>query len=219
MATTVLDFLSEKSNQDILFAYCYRLTRSKSAAKDLNQDVNERIICNYQKGKVVEIGRGYMVRIAHSIFVDEKRKAAVKQRVVGEVAYLFGGDHVILPGLPELGESKSTIAELLTRSKYLSESEKAIMYLRCFTDKQFNEIANERGLVMCSLLSAAFRAVRKLRAEFEENKLSQADLTKALDGHDEVPVGIENINIELTSRGRQPKQKARSTSNAMVCTI
>ena len=213
----VLDFLSENRQQEKLLRYCLRLTRSMAAAKDLAQDVNVRIINSFNKEKITEINGAYLALTAHSIFVDNKRKASRKQATIEEVKYLFRGDDIEMPQVQD--KTTTTLMNILNGSKYLSESEKTVLCLRLFTDKQFNEIASERGVILGSVISMHFRAINKLRSEFEENKMSCSDLYWALDGHDKLPEELESMHIEFTSRGRRPGAKNKAKPKEAGCTI
>lgn len=161
-----------------VFGLLYRLTGSRDSAEDLLQETFLRLVRHI--GSYDHAGRfeAWLFRIAANLARDHARK----HRRRGPTASLDGDadgtgllDRLAAePDDPASGllaeEQRRRLAELLER---LSPQDREILMLRHYGELSFQEIAELLGIPLGTALARAHRALKRLRASFEQSEAAE----------------------------------------------
>ncbi len=148
-----------KRTQSKLYDYIFFIVKDSHIADDIFQDTFIRVIDNLQKGRYKESGKfmGFLLRIAHNLIMDHFRKKK-NQKVIEsdndleKECYKLGGNTDSNREDQYIRDRSMTELNLLMNA--LPESQREVVYLRCYQNLSFKEIAEKTS---CSINTALGR--------------------------------------------------------------
>ncbi len=158
MTHTELQRLYDEHAQ-ALYAFLLGLTRCEADTKDLLQDVFVRLARSPECLQGVVSERGYLIRLAHNLFVDMARRRGVRER---------GGERLEaeLAGLFSKGpdEDSAAFRESLDRALgQLPQEQRAVVHLKLWQGLTFEAIAEALDISPNTAASRYRYGVDKLR--------------------------------------------------------
>ncbi|MCF0192083.1 MAG: sigma-70 family RNA polymerase sigma factor [Prevotella sp.] len=143
------DFLLERVKGDI-FSYILVVVRNKELAEDIFQDTFIKIIMKLQEGRYSDNGKflSWAIRIAHNAILDLFRKQ--KSQNIFDPNY--GDDmsrfsqSVFDHPKEQFIVNKQVLKDAKNLMMQLPESQREVVYMRCFQDISFKEIAEITGV-------------------------------------------------------------------------
>jgi len=143
------DLLLDRVKGDV-FSYILVVVRNKEMAEDIFQDTFIKIITRLQEGRYSDNGKfvSWAIRIAHNAILDIFRKQ--KSQNIFDSNY--GDDmsrfsqSVFDGSKEEFMVSKQVLKDARNLMMQLPESQREVVYMRCFQDISFKEIAEITGV-------------------------------------------------------------------------
>lgn len=136
-----------------IIRYCTTMTKNKSSAEDLVQEVYVRAMTHWNMLRSLDGSqcRAWLYKTARNLFIDQARKQARETQADDEKMEL----------LPfEEDYSRAAVAQLIGR---LPENERAIFSMRCFEGYNSQELGKIFSLPPATIRSRLSSARRRLR--------------------------------------------------------
>jgi RNA polymerase sigma-70 factor (ECF subfamily) len=125
-----------------LFAFLLNLTRSETETRDVMQEVFARLAERPQRFDGVRGERGYLLRLAHNLAIDQTRRrmahANAIERAALEPAELFAN----APD-PDAKAFQQAVASAMGE---LPDDQRAVVHLKIWEELTFAEIAETLGI-------------------------------------------------------------------------
>ncbi len=143
------DLLLERVKDDI-YSYIYIVARNKELAEDIFQDTFIKIIMRLQEGRYCDNGKfiSWAIRIAHNAILDVFRRQ--KSHDLFDSNY---GDDMSRFSQSVFDDSKEhniishqVLKDAKKLMMELPENQREVVYMRCFQDISFKEIAEITGV-------------------------------------------------------------------------
>lgn len=166
--TTLVELYSPR-----VFGLLYRLTGSRDVAEDLMQETFLRMVRTIDQ--YVHVGKfePWLFRIAANLARDHARRV---RRQGPPASWDSPGDDEPPPGAGGTVEDgpddqllrQEACQRLVAGLNRLSPAEREVLMLRHFSGMSFRDIAEALGVPLGTALARAHRALRRLRAELED---------------------------------------------------
>ena len=160
------DKLLERYKEKV-FKYIFSMTKEKSTAEDIFQDVFVRIIVGLREGKYTSKGffSYWVSTITRNILIDHFRK----DRILA--ADLNNNNDITKMYLPQLTDVSAETTIVNTQVKdsavklmnHLPELQREVVYMKYFEDKSFKEIASLTNVSINTSLGRMRYAILNLR--------------------------------------------------------
>ena len=160
------DKLLERYKEKV-FKYIFSMTKEKSTAEDIFQDVFLRIIVGLREGKYTSKGffSYWVSTITRNILIDHFRK----DRILA--ADLNNNNDITKMYLPQLTDVSAETAIVNTQVKdsavklmnHLPELQREVVYMKYFEDKSFKEIASLTNVSINTSLGRMRYAILNMR--------------------------------------------------------
>ena len=160
------DKLLERYKEKV-FKYIFSMTKEKSTAEDIFQDVFVRIIVGLREGKYTSKGffSYWVSTITRNILIDHFRK----DRILA--ADLNNNNYITKMYLPQLTDVSAETAIVNTQVKdsavklmnHLPELQREVVYMKYFEDKSFKEIASLTNVSINTSLGRMRYAILNMR--------------------------------------------------------
>ncbi len=160
------DKLLERYKEKV-FKYIFSMTKEKSTAEDIFQDVFVRIIVGLREGKYTSKGffSYWVSTITRNILIDHFRK----DRILA--ADLNNNNDITKMYLPQLTDVSAETAIVNTQVKdsavklmnHLPELQREVVYMKYFEDKSFKEIASLTNVSINTSLGRMRYAILNMR--------------------------------------------------------
>lgn len=173
-----LDELVARYNNRV-FGMLYRMTGSREAAEDLAQETFLRVVRTIDRYEHSGRFEAWLFRIVGNLARDFVRRRKRREPAASlddaddagwaaEIAATGGQS----PETAVVGRENET--ELQASLERLGPMDREILLLRHFSDLSFQEIADLLGVPLGTALARAHRALKRLRAEFDEGSADDA---------------------------------------------
>lgn len=160
------DKLLERYKEKV-FKYIFSMTKEKSTAEDIFQDVFVRIIVGLREGKYTSKGffSYWVSTITRNILIDHFRK----DRILA--ADLNNNNDITKMYLPQLTDVSAETTIVNTQVKdsavklmnHLPELQREVVYMKYFEDKSFKEIASLTNVSINTSLGRMRYAILNMR--------------------------------------------------------
>ena len=160
------DKLLERYKEKV-FKYIFSMTKEKSTAEDIFQDVFVRIIVGLREGKYTSKGffSYWVSTITRNILIDHFRK----DRILA--ADLNNNNDITKMYLPQLTDVSAETTIVNTQVKdsavklmnHLPELQREVVYMKYFEDKSFKEIASLTNVSISTSLGRMRYAILNMR--------------------------------------------------------
>ena len=160
------DKLLERYKEKV-FKYIFSMTKEKSTAEDIFQDVFVRIIVGLREGKYTSKGffSYWVSTITRNILIDHFRK----DRILA--ADLNNNNDITKMYLPQLTDVSAETTIVNTQVKdsavklmnHLPELQREVVYMKYFEDKSFKEIASLTNVSINTALGRMRYAILNMR--------------------------------------------------------
>ena len=160
------DKLLERYKEKV-FKYIFSMTKEKSTAEDIFQDVFVRIIVGLREGKYTSKGffSYWASTITRNILIDHSRK----DRILA--ADLNNNNDITKMYLPQLTDVSAETTIVNTQVKdsavklmnHLPELQREVVYMKYFEDKSFKEIASLTNVSINTSLGRMRYAILNMR--------------------------------------------------------
>ena len=160
------DKLLERYKEKV-FKYIFSMTKEKSTAEDIFQDVFVRIIVGLREGKYTSKGffSYWVSTITRNILIDHFRK----DRILA--ADLNNNNDITKMYLPQLTDVSAETTIVNTQEKdsavklmnHLPELQREVVYMKYFEDKSFKEIASLTNVSINTSLGRMRYAILNMR--------------------------------------------------------
>ena len=160
------DKLLERYKEKV-FKYIFSMTKEKSTAEDIFQDVFVRIIVGLREGKYTSKGffSYWVSTITRNILIDHFRK----DRILA--ADLNNNNDITKMYLPQLTDVSAETTIVNTQVKdsavklmnHLPELQREVVYMKYFEDKSFKEIASLTNVSIITSLGRMRYAILNMR--------------------------------------------------------
>ena len=160
------DKLLERYKEKV-FKYIFSMTKEKSTAEDIFQDVFVRIIVGLREGKYTSKGffSYWVSTITRNILIDHFRK----DRILA--ADLNNNNDITKMYLPQLTDVSAETTIVNTQVKdsavklmnHLPELQRQVVYMKYFEDKSFKEIASLTNVSINTSLGRMRYAILNMR--------------------------------------------------------
>ena len=160
------DKLLERYKEKV-FKYIFSMTKEKSTAEDIFQDVFVRIIVGLREGKYTSKGffSYWVSTITRNILIDHFRK----DRILA--ADLNNNNDITKRYLPQLTDVSAETTIVNTQVKdsavklmnHLPELQREVVYMKYFEDKSFKEIASLTNVSINTSLGRMRYAILNMR--------------------------------------------------------
>ena len=160
------DKLLERYKEKV-FKYIFSMTKEKSTAEDIFQDVFVRIIVGLREGKYTSKGffSYWVSTITRNILIDHFRKDRIR------AADLNNNNDITKMYLPQLTDVSAETAIVNTQVKdsavklmnHLPELQREVVYMKYFEDKSFKEIASLTNVSINTSLGRMRYAILNMR--------------------------------------------------------
>ena len=160
------DKLLERYKEKV-FKYIFSMTKEKSTAADIFQDVFVRIIVGLREGKYTSKGffSYWVSTITRNILIDHFRK----DRILA--ADLNNNNDITKMYLPQLTDVSAETTIVNTQAKdsavklmnHLPELQREVVYMKYFEDKSFKEIASLTNVSINTSLGRMRYAILNMR--------------------------------------------------------
>ena len=160
------DKLLERYKEKV-FKYIFAMTKEKSTAEDIFQDVFVRIIVGLREGKYTSKGffSYWVSTITRNILIDHFRK----DRILA--ADLNNNNDITKMYLPQLTDVSAETTIVNTQVKdsavklmnHLPELQREVVYMKYFEDKSFKEIASLTNVSINTSLGRMRYAILNMR--------------------------------------------------------
>ena len=160
------DKLLERYKEKV-FKYIFSMTKEKSTAEDIFQDVFVRIIVGLREGKYTSKGffSYWVSTITRNILIDHFRK----DRILA--ADLNNNNDITKMYLPQLTDVSAETTIVNTQVKdsavklmnHLPELQREVVYMKYFEDKSFKEIASLTNVSINTTLGRMRYAILNMR--------------------------------------------------------
>ena len=160
------DKLLERYKEKV-FKYIFSMTKEKSTAEDIFQDVFVRIIVGLREGKYTSTGffSYWVSTITRNILIDHFRK----DRILA--ADLNNNNDITKMYLPQLTDVSAETTIVNTQVKdsavklmnHLPELQREVVYMKYFEDKSFKEIASLTNVSINTSLGRMRYAILNMR--------------------------------------------------------
>lgn len=171
------DLLLERVKDDI-YSYIYIIARNKELAEDIFQETFVKIIIRLQEGKYSSNGKfiSWAIRIAHNAILDVFRRQ--KSHDIFDSNY---GDDLSRFSQSVFDDSKEQYIinkQVLHDAKRLMmelpESQREVVYMRCFQDISFKEIAEITGVSINTALGRMRYGILNMRKLAKQHNIQLA---------------------------------------------
>jgi RNA polymerase sigma-70 factor (ECF subfamily) len=162
-------------HQSRIFSYIYVMVKDKQLADDLFQDTFVKIINTLKAGSYKDEGKfiQWAMRIAHNLVIDHFRK--VKKLNIAETKY----DQYDL--MDNLRLTDLSVEDEMVRTQihndvkallgFLPPEQKEVLYLRCYANLSFKEIAEQTEVSINTALGRMRYALINLRKMVKEKNI------------------------------------------------
>lgn len=162
-------------HQSRIFSYIYVMVKDKQLADDLFQDTFVKIINTLKAGNYKDEGKfiQWAMRIAHNLVIDHFRK--IKKLNFAETKY----DRFDL--MDNLRMADLSIEDEMVRNQihhdvkalleFLPPEQKEVLYLRCYSNLSFKEIAEQTEVSINTALGRMRYALINLRKMVKEKNI------------------------------------------------
>ena len=160
------DKLLERYKEKV-FKYIFSMTKEKSTAEDIFQDVFVRIIVGLREGKYTSKGffSYWVSTITRNILIDHFRKDSIL------AADLNNNNDITKMYLPQLTDVSAETTIVNTQVKdsavklmnHLPELQREVVYMKYFEDKSFKEIASLTNVSINTSLGRMRYAILNMR--------------------------------------------------------
>jgi len=162
-------------HQNRLYSYIYVMVKDKQLADDLFQDTFVKIINTLKSGTYKDEGKfiQWAMRIAHNLVIDHFRK--IKKINYAESKH---DNYDILDNLriTDLSIEDEIVrnqihSEVKALLEFLPEEQKEVLFLRCYANLSFKEIAEQTEVSINTALGRMRYALINLRKLIKENNI------------------------------------------------
>lgn len=169
------DLLLDRVKGDV-FSYILVVVHSKELAEDIFQDTFIKIITNLQEGRYTDNGKfvSWAIRIAHNAILDVFRKQ--KSQNIFDPNY--GDDmtrfsqSVFDNSKEQFIISKQVLKDAKNLMMQLPEPQREVVYMRCFQDISFKEIAEITGVSINTALGRMRYGIINMRKMAKQHNVS-----------------------------------------------
>ncbi len=171
------DLLLERVKDDI-YSYIYIIARNKEMAEDIFQETFVKIIIRLQEGRYNDNGKfiSWAIRIAHNAILDVFRRQ--KSHDIFDPNY---GDDMSRFSQSVFDDSKEHYLinkQVLNDAKRLMmelpESQREVVYMRCYQDISFKEIAEITGVSINTALGRMRYGILNMRKLAKQHNIQLA---------------------------------------------
>lgn len=171
------DLLLERVKDDI-YSYIFIIARNKELAEDIFQDTFIKIIVRLQEGRYNDNGKfiSWAIRIAHNAILDVFRRQ--KSRDIFDSNY---GDDMSRFSQSVFDDSKEhniishqVLKDAKKLMMELPENQREVVYMRCFQDISFKEIAEITGVSINTALGRMRYGIINMRKLAKQHNIQLA---------------------------------------------
>lgn len=171
------DLLLERVKDDI-YSYILIIARNKELAEDIFQDTFIKIIVRLQEGRYNDNGKfiSWAIRIAHNAILDVFRRQ--KSRDIFDSNY---GDDMSRFSQSVFDDSKEhniishqVLKDAKKLMMELPENQREVVYMRCFQDISFKEIAEITGVSINTALGRMRYGIINMRKLAKQHNIQLA---------------------------------------------
>lgn len=143
-----------------LFAFLLNVTRNEAETRDVMQELFARLAAKPERFDGVRDERGFLLRLAHNLAIDQTRRRAAHTNAV-ERAALEPIDLFANAPDPDAKAFQQAVAAAIAE---LPEDQRAVVHLKIWEDLTFAEIAETLGIPANTAASRYRYALDKLEA-------------------------------------------------------
>src|SRR4029434_8089277 len=121
-----------------LFAFLLNVTRSETETRDVMQEVFARLAARPERFDGVRDERGFLLRLAHNLAIDQNRRRIAHARAI-ERAALEPADLFTNAPDPDAKAFQEAVSSAMGE---LPEDQRAVVHLKIWEDLTFAEIAD-----------------------------------------------------------------------------
>lgn len=154
------------SHRPQLLAVIRRIVRDQAEAEDILQDVFEEYIETYDLGKAIETVGAWLIQVAKNKTLDRWRRNKTVEKHVDEE--IVSKNHGVNPSSAEDAQTFEMRDEILEALSLLPEDQRDVFIGHELEGKSFEEISQETGIGINTLLSKKRYAILFLRNYLKE---------------------------------------------------
>lgn len=172
---SAFDLLLDRVKGDV-YSYIYVVVHNKELAEDIFQDTFIKIITNLQEGRYSDNGKftSWAIRIAHNAILDVFRKQ--KSQNIFDPNY--GDDmtrfsqSVFDNSKEQFIVSKQVLSDARNLMMQLPEPQREVVFMRCYQDISFKEIAEITGVSINTALGRMRYGIINMRKMAKEHNVT-----------------------------------------------
>ncbi len=161
-----------KRHKGVLFGYLMRMTRNRADAEDLFQECCLRLLKVLPTWQARKPFKNLLFTLAGNLCIDLSRRKKVRHQHLQEeseerpLSEIAEGDKAWIPDqIFEQAQSRQLLKKAVER---LPQASRELVSLRLQTGMTFQEIADMRQEPIGTILPRMHRALKSMRATFEE---------------------------------------------------
>ena len=164
-------------NQQRLYSYILFVVHDSEMAEDVFQDTFVKVIMRLQSGQYTSCGKfsAWIMRIAHNVIMDyyrDQRIESVVSTVDNEDLSQIDGRHVIVPNVESRYVNEQVYSDVRRMMNLLPPSQREVIFMRCFQEMSFKEIAEATSVSINTALGRMRYAVLNLRRMAKSNGIT-----------------------------------------------
>ena len=158
-----------------IYSYIFMLVKDGQQADDIFQDTFIKIINTLKSGSYKEEGKfiQWAMRIAHNLVIDHFRKSKKVNYIENRYneADVFDNLFIAEDSTEQKIVKEQILKEVKDLMELLPEDQKKVLYLRCYANLSFKEIAEQTEVSINTALGRMRYALINLRKLVEEKNL------------------------------------------------
>lgn len=164
-------------NQSKLFSYILFVVHEQDLANDIFQETFVKVITKLQEGRYIDSGKfsAWIMRIAHNVIMDWYRDNRAKNIVEtsddNDLSNVTGNDITDF-NIEDRYVNEQVLRDVKKMMNLLPPTQREIVFMRCYQEMSFKEIAETTGVSINTALGRMRYAILNMRRMARKNKLS-----------------------------------------------
>lgn len=163
-------------NQEKLFTYILFVVRDREMANDMFQETFFKVVSRLQQGKYIANGKfsAWLMRIAHNVIMDWYRQQRAQNIVDAPKENDLSNVGSTLLESSREGElvNNQVMEDVRRMMSHLPASQREVVFMRCYQQMSFKEIAEATGVSINTALGRMRYAILNLRRMTREHQLT-----------------------------------------------
>ena len=158
-----------------IYSYIFMLVKDSQLADDIFQDTFIKVINTLKGGYYKEEGKfiQWAMRIAHNLVIDHFRKSKKVNYIENryDESDVFDNLFIAEDSVEQRLVKEQILKDVKDLMEMLPDDQKEVLYLRCYAELSFKEIAEQTDVSINTALGRMRYALINLRKLIEEKKL------------------------------------------------